>query len=130
MTRAFLAAGLLALIAATPAAAQGCLQYGKTVDMIGQVFAFEAFDGTETDTVQRLRNIDYYAMLLPEKMCFGKGKATLHNLTMVGLKGDAKALAALARTPIRVTGKLKDAGPDSDPQVELTVKRIQLLNDE
>lgn len=129
MIRALVTAGLLALIA-TPAAAQGCLRYGKTVEMVGQVFAFEAFEGTEADTVQRLRNVDYYAMLLPEKMCFGKGKATLHNLTIVGLKGDAKTLAALARTPIRVTGKLRNAGPDADPQVELTVKKIQLLNDE
>jgi hypothetical protein len=128
MIRTLFAASLLTVLA-TPAAAK-CLPLGKSVEMIGQVFAFEAFEGTEADTVQRLRNVDYYAMLLPEKMCFGKGKATLHNLTMVGLNGDAKTLAALARTPIRVTGKLKNRGPDADPQVELTVKRIQLLNDE
>jgi hypothetical protein len=128
MIRALLAASLLAALA-TPAAAQ-CLPLGKSVEMIGQVFAFEAFEGTEVDSVRRLRNVDYYAMLLPEKMCFGRGKATLHNLTIVGLKGDPKTLAALARTPIRVTGKLKNAGPDTDPQVVLTVKRIQLLNDE
>jgi hypothetical protein len=129
MIRVLLAAGLLALLA-TPAAAEGCLKYGKTVEMIGQVFAFEAFEGTETDTVKRLRNVDYYAMLLPEKMCFGKGKATLHNVTIVGLKGDAKLLAALAKAPVIVTGKLKNAGPEVDPQVVLTVKTIQPLKDE
>lgn len=123
------AAGLLVLLA-TPAAARSCLPYGKTVEMVGQVFAFEAFEGTDVDTARRLREVDYYAMLLPEKTCFGKGKATLHNVTIVGLRGDPKLLAALAKTPVVVKGKLKNAGPDADPQVVLTAARIQLLKDE
>jgi hypothetical protein len=125
MFRTLLAAGLLAL-AATPAAAK-CLAYGKSVQMVGQVFAFEAFDETEADTVRRLRNVDYYAMLLPEKTCFGTGKAALHNLTIVGLKGDAKVLAPFARTPVMVTGKLARGPADADPQVVLTVKSVQPL---
>jgi hypothetical protein len=129
MTRALLAAGLMAFLA-TPAAAQGCLKYGKTVEMIGQVFAFEAFEGTETDTAKRLREVDYYAMLLPEKACFGKGKATLHNLTIVGLKGDAARFASFAGTPVTVTGKLSRAAAEADPQVVLSVKTIQSLKAE
>ena len=123
--RTILAAGLLTL-AATPAAAK-CLAYGKQVQLIGQVFAFEAFDETEADTVRRLRDIDYYAILLPEKRCFGTGTAALHNLTIVGLKGDAAALAPFARTPVVVTGKLSRGPADADPQVMLTVKTVQPL---
>ena len=120
-----IAAGLLALTA-TPAAAK-CLPFGKTVEMIGQVFAFEAFDAAEANTERRLRDIDYYAMLLPDRTCFGKGKATLHNLTIVGLKGDAATLAGFARTPVRVTGKLARAPADADPEVVLSVKSVQAL---
>jgi hypothetical protein len=129
MIRPFLAPSLtIALLGliATPAAAK-CLPLGKTVEMVGQVFAFEAFDETEADTVRRLRDIDYYAMLLPERVCAGKGGATLHNLTIVGLKGDAAVFAPFARTPVRVTGKLKRGPVDADPQVVLTVRTVQAL---
>ena len=123
--RTFLVAGFLAL-AATPAAAK-CLAYGKRVQMVGQVFAFEAFDETEADTVRRLRDVDYYAILLPEKTCFGRGKAALHHLTMVGLKGDATVLAPFARAPVVVTGKLSRGPADADPPVVLTVTSVQPL---
>lgn len=125
MFRTILAAGLLAL-AATSASAK-CLGYGKRVQMVGQVFAFEAFDETEADTVRRPRDVDYYAMLLPEKACFGKGKAALHHLTMVGLKGDPAVLAAFARTPVAVTGRLSRGPADADPPVVLTVTSVQPL---
>ena len=127
-------AAAAAMALSSPAFAEPCLPYAKThTKLVGQVYAFEAFDEAEGDTVMRTRDEDYYALVLGERVCVAsegpKAPPAEPNVTIVQLKGPVAKLKAMLRQPVEVSGRLSRGrdGRDHTPVV-LKVRSLQPLN--
>lgn len=116
----------LALAQPATASEGGCLPYGDASTMLtGTVFAIEAFDETEGDTVERAREVDYYALVLSDRICAaptaaGPKTPELRNVTLVRLDMPVEVAKAALQRKVVVQGPLS-AEPDADAPLVMKV---------
>ena len=88
------------------------------------VYAMEAFDEAEGDTVERPREVDYYALVLPERVCMAgtadPARPELRNVTLVRLDMPVEVAKAALQRKVMVQGPLS-AEPDADAPVVMKV---------
>lgn len=114
------------------AAAQGCLAYDEpTTILSGTVYAMEAFDEAEADTVERPRNVDYYALVMPERVCISgapgdAARPETHHITVVRLDMPVEMARTLVQKRIAVQGPLSATrDPAADPPLVMKVQALQ-----
>jgi len=128
LNRSACLAALCAALAPHAAAASdgGCLAYGDGgATLTGMVFGMEAFNEAEGDTVERDRQIDYYALVLPERLCMAGAAADparpeLRNVTVVRLDMPVEVAKAALQRKVVVQGPLS-ADPDADAPLVMKV---------
>ncbi|WP_309091232.1 hypothetical protein [Phenylobacterium sp.] len=119
-------AACLALASPAAASEEGCLAYGDPTTLLtGMIYAVEAFDEAEGDTVQREREIDYYALILSERVCAAgvpgdPNKPELRNLTVVRLDIPVEVAKAALQRKVMVQGPLA-AEPGADAPLVMKV---------
>lgn len=114
------------------ASAQACLAYDEpTTILSGTVYAIEAFDEAEADTVERPRNVDFYALVMPERTCVAgvagdPHRAELQHVTVVRLDMPVEMARNLLQRRVVVQGPVSaDADPSADPRLVMKVKALQ-----
>lgn len=124
LIRLALLAAWAALAAPAAAAAQTCLAAGDPHTLLtGTVYALEAFDEAEADTVGRTREVDYYALVLAERVCVAgaAGRPAVHNVTVIRLDMPAEAAKGAVQQRVLVQGALAvDAEADAPPVMKVT----------
>ncbi len=113
------------------ACAQSCLAYDEpTTILAGTVYAMEAFDEAEADTVLRSRNVDYYALVMPERVCMAgvpgdPARPAANHVTVVRLDIPVEMARSLVQKQVAVQGPVSAAAdPAADPPLVMKVQAL------
>ncbi|MFN3584268.1 hypothetical protein [Phenylobacterium sp.] len=124
----------LALLVSTPivpggaAAAERCQVYGAAdTTLKGKVYAFEAFTDEE-GSIMRERKTDYYALVLPDRICVADRATALteapdFRVTIVRLDVPAREVKGLLQKTVEATGPLSRAEGE-EPEVAMKVWKL------
>lgn len=91
----------------------------------------EAFDESEVDTVMRTRQTDFYALVVPERICMrgvegDPSQPQAYHVTVVRLDMPTEMARQLLQKRVVVQGPLSpNAEPDADPPVAMKVAALQ-----
>lgn len=116
------------LVSTGAAAAERCQVYGAPdTTLKGKVYAFEAFSEEES-SVMRARKIDYYALVLPDRICVADKASALveapdFRVTLVRLDAPPGVLEGLLQKTVEVTGPLSRAEGE-EPEVAMDVRKL------
>lgn len=123
-----------ALLTASPAAANApaCVAYGDPATLLsGVVYAIEAFDEADADTTARSRHIDFYALVMDQRICVqaageDAARPELRNVTVVRLDMPPEMAKMVLQRRVAVQGPLSpNDSPDTDPPVMMKVGGLQ-----